>query len=411
MSALQNYAKFESRVAEWAMNNGNVDIAQSSISPTSFSDWYTSSSSLARVAENIIDNVFYVVFLLIVVFWLFYTLYIFINLFKKWPLETIEEIRKTGTSFIKSIGSLLHFITWVIKTGVSLLVRNKNKSILVLITLGLLSFANSILDNQSRWVKIEKIPDGHVGIDLKNDRVLRSGYHLYSPLTSSFFLSPTNTFDFEIAEVTSNTKEEIGVVLDYRVWFRLKEDNLLPFYKKYGEKNIRSISSDVVMPKLLENIKGIIRNYSFKDISSKHNEIKEITIKEANAGLLSLGIELQDINILDIRLPETYIKSKEDLLNAENELKLAEATLERQKKESERLLLEANASKDIQIIQAQGLAKYNEIVNSQAISNQTLELKRIENEAQKISKWDGRLPNSPSGVNFLENDSMVKKSQ
>lgn len=267
----------------------------------------------------------------------------------------------------------------------------------------------NVLSGESRWIKIEKIPDGYVGIDLKNDRILQSGYHVYSPLTSSFFLSPTNTFDFEIAEVTSNTKEEIWVVLDYRVWFRLKEESLLPFYKKFGAKNIRNVSSDVVMPKLLENIKGIIRNYSFKDISSKHNEIKEITIKEANVGLLSLGIELQDINILDIRLPETYIKSKEDLLNAENELKLAEATLEKQKKESERSLLEANSHKDIQIIQAQGLAKYNEIVNSQAISNQTLELKRIENEAQKIAKWDGRLPNTPSGANFIETDTITKK--
>lgn len=210
--------------------------------------------------------------------------------------------------------------------------------------------------------------------------------------------------------MTSNTKEEIGVILDYRVWFRLKEDNLLPFYKKFGAKNIRNVSSDIVMPKLLENIKGIIRNYSFKDISSKHNEIKEITIKEANAVLLSLGIELQDINILDIRLPETYIKSKEDLLNAENELKLAEATLEKQKKESEKSLLEANSQKDVQIIQAQGLAKYNEIVNSQAISDQTLELKRIENEALKINKWDGRLPNTPSGANFLENTPVIQKA-
>ena len=146
------------------------------------------------------------------------------------------------------------------------------------------------------------------------------------------------------------------------------------------------------MPRLLESIKWIIKSYSFKDISSKHSEIKNITLKEANAILKDVWIELQDINILDIRLPETYLKSKQDLLNAENELKLAEAKLETQKKESERKLLEANNNKNVSIIEAEAVAESNKIINSTSITSEMLKMKEIENQTKKINKWDGKLP-------------------
>jgi hypothetical protein len=78
---------------------------------------------------------------------------------------------------------------------------------------------------------------------------------LYSPLKTSVFLSPTNDFTFQIAEVTANTKEELGVTLDYKVGFKLLDDKRLDFYNKFGAKNIRLVSSDIVMPRLLEVIK------------------------------------------------------------------------------------------------------------------------------------------------------------
>ena len=58
------------------------------------------------------------------------------------------------------------------------------------------------------------------------------------------------------------------------------------------------------------------------------------------------------------------MKSKQDLLNAENELKLAEAKLETQKKESERKLLEANNNKSVSIVEAEAIAESNKIINS-----------------------------------------------
>jgi regulator of protease activity HflC (stomatin/prohibitin superfamily) len=78
---------------------------------------------------------------------------------------------------------------------------------------------------------------------------------------------------------------------------------------------------------------------------------------------------IQDITILDIRLTKSYLSSKEELLRAENGLKLAEAKLEAQKKESEKRVLEAKSQKEVKIIEAEALAEYNKIINSQSITD------------------------------------------
>jgi preprotein translocase subunit Sec63 len=85
-------------------------------------------------------------------------------------------------------------------------------------------------------------------------------------------------------------------------------------------------------------------------------------------------------------LPKSYLISKEDLLKAENELKLAEAKLEAQKRESEKQVLEAQNDKKVKIIEAESIAEYNKIVNN--INQKSIDLKKLELEKLRIEKWD-----------------------
>lgn len=168
------------------------------------------------------------------------------------------------------------------------------------------------------------------------------------------------------------------------------------------------MSSDIVLPRLLEVVKGIIKDYSFKDISSKHDDIKKVTLTKANLVLNEIGIQLQDINILDIRLPKDYLQSQEDLLKAENELALEKAKSEKQKQEADRLLNEAKTDseiekiraqndKEVKILEAESIAEYNRIINEQTITEELLKLKGLENQIKKIEKWDGQLPTTING--------------
>ena len=67
------------------------------------------------------------------------------------------------------------------------------------------------------FLRITRIPYGSVGVDLKRNIIIQPGFYLYSPLRSDYFLSPILSFDFEIAEVTATSQEELGITMDCRV--------------------------------------------------------------------------------------------------------------------------------------------------------------------------------------------------
>lgn len=151
------------------------------------------------------------------------------------------------------------------------------------------------------------------------------------------------------------------------------------------------------MPLLLESIKTVIQRYSFRDLSSQSDSVKQEAFDLATAKLQEKWIALQYLNIIDIRLPQSYLDSQQDLLKAENEGKLAEAALETQKKQAETDLLKAENDKNVKIVEAQAIAEYNAIVSEQQLSNQAIEMRKLDIEAMKIEKWDGSLPSTVEG--------------
>lgn len=401
MSAQQNYAKFDSRVAEESMDQA---YAPSPMGAYEYDYGYANTSGMAlmQAGRNFFDGVVSLLQVALVIGIILYFVYIVISRISKWGKQTTEEIAKLFKRVGKQIQS---FGKWIAKMWRGLWKRVRHhigRSILIVIWICLINTVSNVFQGESKILKMVKIQNGYVGVDLKNEKVLEPGRHFYSPLMSDVFMSVTSVFDFEIVAVTANTKEDMFVELDYRVGFKLMKDDLIPFYKKYGAKDIRSVASDVVMPTVLEVLKWVIKEYSFKDISSKHQEIKKRTLEETNKVLKAMGIEVNDINLLDIRLPESYTKSIEDLENAENALKLAEAELEKEKKAAEKDLIKAENGKKIKIIEAEWIAEYNNIINSTRLTDQMLELKKIENETKKIEKRDGKLPSSEDRRNYVE---------
>ncbi len=385
---MQNYAKFKSNV---------VSDSIEQISSRWYYDWSYWSWLLNKtfdLFEILLQIFIWAIAVIWFVFIIFFFFYIIISLFSKWWEKTMLDILKVWKFLIKYINKTYFWIINFIKNLFKFFWNKKILTFLVIFLYFWVGFTQDVINWQSRYLKLEKINTWYVWVDLWNNKILQPGYHLYSPLNTSIFLSPTQDFDFEIAEVTANTLEELWVTLDYRVWFKLVNEKRLSFYNKYWAKNIRIVSSDIVMPKLLEVIKWTIKNYWFRDISLKRNEVKNIILKEANILLNEIWISLQDITIIDIRLPKSYLASKEELLKSENELKLAEAKFEAQKKESEKKLLEAENLKKVKIIDAEAIAEYNRIINSEKITQDMLKMKELEIETIKIKKWDWKLPNT-----------------
>jgi len=400
MTTQQNYAKFDSRVVSDSIEQEAMPVW----AYYGWEDYYSSNWLIDNVAYMVSDISYWlgnIIQFFLGLAGVLYIIYIIISLFAKWWKATIAEISQIFNRVGSKFQQLRKRILKIFKNIRKWICWHKIGAVAIFLALIVLNFTNNIMAWNSRILKFVNIQNGYVWVDVKNEKILEPGYHLYSPLKSDFFLSRTSVFDFEIVAVTANTEEDMFVELDYRVGFTLINDDLIDFYKKYWSKSSRTVASDIVMPRVLEVLKWIIKEYSFKEISSKHNEIKQKTIVETNKVLNKIWIELNDINVLDIRLPASYTKSIEDLEKAENSRKLAEAELEKIKKIGESELLKAENEKQIKIIEAEAVAEYNNIVNNTKVTSEMLELKRIENEKLKIEKRDGKLPDSDAGKNFL----------
>lgn len=385
----QNYAQFESRIADEWIYSRMSDVNASSVLGISSVSWF---GSVAQTATNIID---YIATTSIVFFAIGYVIYLIFWAIKHGPEMAMKSLQSLAWWVQKYAIRLYHRVAW--RRIFRVFGRVWQNRLLWIAIIGVYSFIVSVWSGQSALMKIVRIPDGMVWVDLRNAMIMQPGYHAYSPLMSEYLLSPTNTFDFEIVEATANTSEELAVSLDRRVWFEFLEEKRLDFYRQYGSKDIRTVSSDIVMPALLESIKKVIYQYSFKDLLTQSDNIKAQTMELASTKLAEKWIALQYLNIIDIRLPESYLTSKEELLKAENERKLAEAALETQKKKDEKRLIEAESNKKIKVIQAEAIAEYNRIVSEQNISESLLEMRKIDVQESRIKKRDGKMPQTING--------------
>lgn len=404
--AMQNYAKFESRIDDVvtdglkrSFDTEKMDISQLQDmvgwvwNGSNFGDIntrYDYGYSIWDTIHSLINTVLMVIVFLACIIGAFYVIYIIISLFSKWGRETMEDIKShTQRWWMKLSLWVMTVRSWLWSLWQRCIVKPRRRTSLIVLLVIIVLWPLFV---SSQLLSVVDIDNGFVAVDLQHERILGPGYHIYSPVVTKLFLARTSVFDFEIAAVTANTKEDMFVEMDYRVGFHMDTTSMIAFYTKYGQQNEQQIASDVVMPRVLETLKAVIKQYSFRDISSNHAEIKQKAIADTNVVLASLGITIDDINLLDIRLPDAYTESVENLTKAENDLKYAEALLLTQKKQSEQDEYKAESEKRIQIIQAEAIAQYNKILSQNPPSAAMIQLRKLDIEKMKINKWNGILP-------------------
>lgn len=235
-------------------------------------------------------------------------------------------------------------------------------------------------------VQVLRVKPGQKGVDIISGKVLEPGFYLVSPLKSHYIISHVANYQFDITEITADSKELQDVVIHLNVGFHLEEDSLVEFYRREGVISIWGVSDSIVMPKVTEKVKNIVKNYSFKEVIGQQIKIKEESQKEIAAALEPLGIKLDDLNIINIRISSDLVKilGERDVLDEKMEIAQKELKIAEQQKQK-------------QIIEAEGIAESNKLISSQQITEQTLELKRIENARQGIEKWDGKVPQQVGG--------------
>ncbi len=189
------------------------------------------------------------------------------------------------------------------------------------------------------------------GLDKEN--ILIPGFHVIAPWNDLIRYDVKEQKAEETMDVLD--KGGLSINVDVTIIFN-------PFYNKIGylHENIGiNYVSVMVIPNVRSAVRAVTGRYTAEEIySTKRGEVETEIIEATRKALADKDIEMKDLLIRSITLPEKIKAAIESKLQQQQEALAYQYRLERETSEADRLR-----------IQAQGIADYNRIISASLTSN------------------------------------------
>ena len=199
-------------------------------------------------------------------------------------------------------------------------------------------------------------PD-QVGVKTKlgkiNKNVKQPGPVFYNPFISKVIRVNVRTMNLSIKE-NLPSKEGLTILSESSILYHIRASDVPKIIEETG----LDYETNLILPVFRSAASDVCSRYYAKDMhSAKRNEIEE-AIKERLAEVCEeKGFVIEAVLLKSITLPAGLTKSIETKLEAEQEALRMEFVLDRQKKEVERQLIEAQGIKQTNMIQAEAKAE------------------------------------------------------
>ncbi len=255
-----------------------------------------------------------------------------------------------------TIGILLLFVSFVIRNpdmGMSRVMRFFRIAGALLILIGFLF--SSFVEIDAGKIGIKKL-FGKVQSD-----ILESGLHIINPLmnvieldvkTQNYTMSSIHDENTQTGDDAINvlTSDGLQVVIDLTVLFRLKKEEAPRIVQEIGTNYVDKIVRPIARTKIRDNA---VYYQAIELYSTKRDEFQQKIYKSIEADFLTRGLELEQLLVRNIVLPESVRGSIEEKIRAEQDAQKMTYILQKEKQEAERKRVEA-----------QGIADYQRIINA-----------------------------------------------
>jgi regulator of protease activity HflC (stomatin/prohibitin superfamily) len=189
------------------------------------------------------------------------------------------------------------------------------------------------------------------GLDKENIYV--PGFHVIAPWNDMIIYDVREQKSEETMDVLD--KEGLSINVDVTIIFN-------PFYNKIGDlhENIgTNYVSVMVIPNVRSSVRAVTGRYTAEEIySTKRGEVETEIIDATRNALAQKNIEMKDLLIRSISLPEKIKQAIESKLQQQQEALAYQFRLDREESEADRKRIEA-----------QGIADYNRIISASLTTN------------------------------------------
>ncbi len=198
---------------------------------------------------------------------------------------------------------------------------------------------------------------------LDKDHILSEGVHLIAPWNKIFTYDvKEQIIEFHAANTAYgelDVLDENGLTIHVEVTVRFypQYDKIGYIYEQFGDND--QYIQKLVIPEIRSTVRRIMGQYNAEEIySTNRHEVEQKIIEETEAVLGNNYIVMTALLIRSIKIPENLIAAIENKLTKQQEALAYEYIVEKEQKEKER-----------RIIQAEGIAEYNRIVNASMSDN------------------------------------------
>ncbi len=190
-----------------------------------------------------------------------------------------------------------------------------------------------------------------------NDDVYHSGLRFYNPFLSKMIRVPINTINLEI-NVGLPSKEGLTVQSEISILYKIKTSEVQNIIK-YTGLNYQSV---LILPVFRSASADVCSEFDAKDMHSAKRSQIENKIKERMMQVLdSKGFIIEAVLLKSITLPQGLSRAIEEKLQAEQDAQRMEFLKDRERKEAERKVLQAEGDKNSKIIAAEGQKRILEL--------------------------------------------------
>jgi len=232
------------------------------------------------------------------------------------------------------------------------------------------------------------VRQGEVGVKRRFGQldpvVRRPGIHSYNPFTTTIIRVPVRTINLPLALENIPSKEGLNISAEMAVLYRIVPELAPQVLTTIGEK----YESVVIVSVFRSAAADVCARFFAKDMyTGQREEIEKDIAAEMHKVLEPRGIVVESVLMKSIQLPKGLAQSIEQKLEAEQQAQQMEFVLQKEHKEADRKVIEAQGISDSQKIISAGL-------NKQLIEYKTIEaFKQLAASPNaKIIITDGKTP-------------------